>query len=131
MGSNNCNSTQCKFCQIRDLKTDLLYEDDLIFIFKDKFPKARVHFLICPKEHIKNVDELTSNHQDLLDHMENKVHKVLTEDIYVKEYFLGFHVPPFYSVKHLHMHCVSEKNLMNKIFMRSLDDQRIKIKSKK
>lgn len=127
MGADN---STCKFCKIRDEKLNLLYEDDLIFIFNDKYPSAKVHILICPKEHIKSVDELTSNHLELLDHMEKKAHQVLTNDLYVKEYFMGFHVPPFYSIKHLHMHLVSEKSFYNKIFMRSLENQKNILKNK-
>jgi histidine triad (HIT) family protein len=64
----------CIFCKIAQhkIKTELLYEDDSIVAFKDISPKAPVHFLIIPKQHIESllaVDEQNSAHQKLLGHL--------------------------------------------------------------
>ena len=49
----------CKFCQIIEESKRkpgiLLYEDDKIVAFKDIRPQGKLHYLIVPKEHIKNM----------------------------------------------------------------------------
>lgn len=44
----------CIFCQIvrGDIPSTKEYEDDQLIAFRDIYPKAPVHFLIIPKEHI-------------------------------------------------------------------------------
>lgn len=52
--------TECLFCKIirKELPADILYEDEEIVVFKDKFPKAPVHVLLVPKKHIEGVATL-------------------------------------------------------------------------
>ncbi len=61
----------CIFCDIANgkMKTDLLYEDDQVVAFKDINPKAPVHFLIIPKEHIATILDLEEKNKQLLGHM--------------------------------------------------------------
>ena len=45
----------CIFCKIinNQIKSDIIYQDNKILVFKDINPEAPVHLLIIPKEHIK------------------------------------------------------------------------------
>ncbi len=63
--------TNCIFCKIieKQLPSDLIHEDDKIIVFKDIRPKAKVHLLIVPKEHIKSLAETNTKHATLLAHM--------------------------------------------------------------
>ena len=101
----------CVFCRIGETSNDrILYEDDKIIIFKDRSPVSVVHLQCIPKRHIKNKNELTKDDLELLNHM-----YVTARDFIVRNYqqylyqqrpIFGFHKPPFYSVNHLHMHCI-------------------------
>jgi histidine triad (HIT) family protein len=53
-------SEDCIFCKIirGDFGTEFVYETDKIVAFKDINPKAPVHVLVCPKEHIPSLNEL-------------------------------------------------------------------------
>lgn len=42
--------------------------EDLVVI-RDKFPKARHHFLVLPKERIANLASLTGNHVPIIEEM--------------------------------------------------------------
>ena len=44
----------CLFCKIiaGEIPSDKVYEDDMVYAFKDIEPVAPVHYLIIPKEHI-------------------------------------------------------------------------------
>jgi histidine triad (HIT) family protein len=49
----------CIFCRIasRNLKAEVLYEDESCLAFEDINPQAPVHFLVIPKKHIaSNLD---------------------------------------------------------------------------
>ena len=67
--------TDCIFCKIaqKQIKTELLYEDDQLIAFKDIYPKAPVHFLVVPKVHIESLLSVNSSHQNLLGHLNLKL----------------------------------------------------------
>jgi histidine triad (HIT) family protein len=51
----------CIFCQVVDgtIPSTKEYEDDQLIAFRDIYPKAPVHFLIIPKEHIVEFADIT------------------------------------------------------------------------
>jgi hypothetical protein len=59
----------CKFCQIIRNKDTLFFEDDKVAVFKDMTPQAAKHFLITPKDHIKNINDVQPRHKELITHM--------------------------------------------------------------
>lgn len=65
------DSTDCIFCKIvaGEIPSDQVYSDDKVVVFKDISPKAPVHLLIIPREHIESLQELQEHHQDLMGHM--------------------------------------------------------------
>ncbi len=50
----------CLFCNNKDIKERIIYEDDLIIAFPTNTPITPGHTLICPKKHIGRIDELES-----------------------------------------------------------------------
>ena len=50
----------CIFCKILkgEIPSKKVYEDDLFYAFEDITPKAPVHVLIIPKEHINSMNEV-------------------------------------------------------------------------
>ncbi|MCC5796086.1 MAG: histidine triad nucleotide-binding protein [Methylophaga sp.] len=63
--------TDCIFCKIIDgsIPCSKVYEDEWVFAFKDIQPKAEVHLLVIPKQHIERLDHLDSSHTELIAHM--------------------------------------------------------------
>lgn len=61
----------CIFCRIAkgDIPSDLLYEDEQIVAFADINPRAPVHILIIPKQHLSALAELMPEHEPLLGRM--------------------------------------------------------------
>ncbi len=53
----------CIFCKIinKEFDANIIYEDDYIIAFLDKFPSNIGHTLIVPKKHIKNIFELDTD----------------------------------------------------------------------
>jgi len=60
--------SDCLFCRIaaHESSADVAYEDDEIIAFKDIYPKAPVHLLIVPKQHIASLMTMEPEHAGLL-----------------------------------------------------------------
>jgi len=60
--------TECIFCKLinRDFPTDIVFESDTVFAFKDIDPQAPHHVLIIPKKHIPTLNDLTTEDSGLI-----------------------------------------------------------------
>jgi len=65
------SETETVFTQIRDgkIKADIVYEDNEIFAFRDINPQAPTHVLVVPKIVIATVNDLGSEHAELVGRM--------------------------------------------------------------
>lgn len=63
--------SDCLFCKIAagEIPGDIVYQDDQMVVFKDIAPKATVHLLAVPREHIESLNGLTEEHDALIAHM--------------------------------------------------------------
>ena len=61
----------CLFCRIvaGEIPAAKVYEDDELLAFKDIHPKAPLHLLIIPKEHIESMATLEDRHAPLMGRM--------------------------------------------------------------
>lgn len=65
----------CLFCKMieGEIPTDVVYEDDRIFVFHDINPQAPVHVLAIPKKHISKISELKEEDADLMGYLITKI----------------------------------------------------------
>ncbi|KAK4049221.1 hypothetical protein OIO90_005510 [Microbotryomycetes sp. JL221] len=100
----------CVFCTAsrRNKAFKVVHEDDEFVVFKDRSPGSKVHLLAIPKHHIDNVKTLGRDDVGMFLRMRTLGQRIL-EDVGVEPQHqrMGFHIPPFYSVNHLHMHLLS------------------------
>ena len=61
----------CLFCKIiaGDIPSNKVYEDEMVYAFRDIAPEAPVHILIVPKEHIKSANELNADNCHVVGHI--------------------------------------------------------------
>lgn len=54
-------SEHCLFCRIisREVKADIVAENESCLAFKDADPQAAVHILVVPKQHVTSLNEVT------------------------------------------------------------------------
>ncbi|MGN0812347.1 MAG: histidine triad nucleotide-binding protein [Candidatus Coproplasma sp.] len=66
---------QCIFCRIikGEIPSSKVYEDDIMYVFKDIEPKAKVHLLAVPKTHFKLLEEMGETEADMLKYMLSKI----------------------------------------------------------
>ncbi|OUR65698.1 histidine triad nucleotide-binding protein [Methylophaga sp. 42_25_T18] len=107
--------TDCLFCKIiaGDIPSSKVYEDEQIYVFKDIYPKAEVHILVVPKIHIKSLDELNGEHQDLIAKMTLKLPELARSQGLDTGFRTIINTGPGggQEVDHLHMHILGGKNL--------------------
>ncbi|KKS64266.1 MAG: Hit [Parcubacteria group bacterium GW2011_GWA1_42_7] len=108
------------FCRIanKEIKTDLLYEDDLVMAFNDIHPLAPVHVLIIPKEHIESIADLEDEDEKLMGRMIMAAKKI-AEDLKIDSsgYKLLFRVKENggQEVPHIHLHLIGGARLSENI----------------
>ncbi|XP_032778832.2 aprataxin isoform X2 [Daphnia magna] len=85
---------------------NIVESSNTLVIIKDKYPKAKFHYLVIPKVvQLNSARELTRSHINLLKEMQEKA-EVLVKNYHPKTKFkIGFHAKP--SMDHLHLHVVS------------------------
>lgn len=118
---------ECIFCGIvsGQKPANIAYQDSEIVIFSNIHPAATFHFLVVPKDHIGNTNNLHASHIPLLQMMSQKAKRVIQQSGgNIQELLLGFHKPPFNTINHLHLHCISptsEMNFFSKLIYRCND----------
>lgn len=73
--------TDCLFCKILngEIPSDKIYEDDMVYVFRDIYPKADVHLLIIPRVHVESLNELNESHDEVMMHMMHLLPKLASD----------------------------------------------------
>jgi histidine triad (HIT) family protein len=108
--------TGCIFCKIaaREIPAEILHESDTVVAFRDSNPKAPVHILLIPKEHIVSADEIERRHGGVLaDLVQAATHLANAEGIAQSGWRLVTNVGPDagQSVFHLHFHLLGGREM--------------------
>lgn len=105
----------CIFCMLanHEIPTNVVYEDDEMFCFKDVDPQAPVHVLLIPKKHIQCLDDLKEEDAPLMGRMMLKIQDI-AKDLELEN---GYRVvsnngeDAFQTVKHLHFHILGKRKM--------------------
>ncbi|MGQ9631671.1 MAG: histidine triad nucleotide-binding protein [bacterium] len=107
----------CTFCRIisREMKADIVYEDDYVVAFEDVNPQAPFHILVAPRKHISTFTDITENDKELVGHM-IRVANVVAQERGVAE--RGFRIVGNcrsnggQTIYHLHFHVLGGRRMM-------------------
>ena len=98
----------CIFCKIinKELNTEFVYENESAVVFKDINPKADIHLLVVPKQHVESLNELDD--ENLLGKLLMTV-KAVTKKEGIKSYktIINTGKDAGQEVFHLHIHILS------------------------
>ena len=98
----------CLFCKIinGDIPSAKVYEDELVFAFRDIEPQAPTHILIIPKTHIKSVAEITPENSAVVAHIFEVAAKIAEDEGLDDGYRIVTNCGDNagQTVKHLHFH---------------------------
>ncbi|XP_054866078.1 aprataxin isoform X1 [Amphiprion ocellaris] len=85
-----------------------VYKDDKVVVIKDKYPKARHHWLVLPWQSIPSLKALREEHCDLVKHMQRVGDQMIQQcpDSHSLRFRTGYHAIP--SMSHVHLHVISQ-----------------------
>ncbi|XP_028568170.2 aprataxin isoform X2 [Podarcis muralis] len=113
-GGSSVNKKPCLEYWAQGLKVSMqnpdmqVYKDEKAVVIKDKYPKARYHWLVLPWESISTLSKVTQEHLELLEHMHGLGEKVIQQcpEKDRLHFRLGYHAIP--SMSQLHLHVISQ-----------------------
>ncbi len=105
----------CLFCKIvnGDIPSTKVYEDQLVYAFRDIAPQAPTHILVIPKCHIGSVNEVTAENSGVVAH----IFEVIPQIAQAEGLTGGYRVvsncgaDAGQTVHHLHFHILGGKML--------------------
>ncbi len=105
----------CIFCSIanKEIQSEIVYEDDVMTVFKDTSPQAPAHVLLIPKKHIASLSETSPEDAEILSHIMLKVKVIAAEQGMENGYRLVVNCGDDgqQTVKHLHFHLLGKRKM--------------------
>lgn len=104
----------CVFCKIakHEQDSDILFENDQLIVISDIMPKAPVHLLVIPKEHIPSINELTNSELAgamIMTAQQQAKERCIAESGYKLVFNVGKEGGQI--IPHLHLHLLGGKQL--------------------
>ncbi|MDI3472706.1 MAG: histidine triad family protein [Thermotogaceae bacterium] len=104
----------CIFCKIinGEISSTKVYEDENFLVIKDINPVAPVHDLVLYKRHIRNLNELTNEHEDF-----SKIFEVIKKVAELEKISNGYRVvvnngeEAGQEINHIHFHVIGGRKL--------------------
>ncbi|MBQ2766555.1 MAG: histidine triad nucleotide-binding protein [Clostridia bacterium] len=105
----------CLFCKIigGEIPSAKVYEDELVYAFRDINPQAPVHVLVVPKQHIASADEVTVDNSAAVAAIFTAIPKIAAAEGLGNGYRVITNIGEdgCQSVKHMHFHILGGKKL--------------------
>jgi diadenosine tetraphosphate (Ap4A) HIT family hydrolase len=99
------------------LPSRTLKESTNLLAFEDRTPKANLHGLVIPKQFLESIFSLQLKDVQLVQEMRQMGLDLIQEqhpEAYASgDYKLCFHIPPFNSIDHLHLHVLAPASSMS------------------
>jgi len=111
---------ECIFCKIikKEIPSEIVFEDEDVFAFRDIQPHAPVHILIIPKRHIASINELEDSDMMLVGKLIITAKRLAKDfDISEKGYRLLFRTGEWggQEVPHIHLHLMGGAEMFEDI----------------
>ena len=90
-----------------------MYEDELVYAFRDINPQAPTHILVIPKAHIESVNGITAENSAVVSHIFQVIPKIAAEEGLTGGYRVVSNcgADAGQTVFHLHFHILGGKAL--------------------
>ena len=104
----------CLFCKIAAgiIPSTKVYEDELVYAFRDINPQAPTHILVIPKAHIPSVDGINGENSAVVAHIFEVIAQV-TKSLGLESYRIVSNIgeQAGQSVFHLHFHVLGGRDM--------------------
>ena len=105
----------CLFCKIiaGDIPSTKVYEDELVYAFRDINPQAPTHILVIPKAHIASMNGVNAENSAVVAHIFEVIPKIAAVENLMDGYRVVSNCGPDagQTVFHLHFHILGGKEL--------------------
>ena len=105
----------CLFCKIikGDIPSTKVYEDELVYAFRDINPQAPTHVLVIPKAHMDSVNGITEENSAVVAHIFEVIPKIAAAEGLAGGYRVVSNcgADAGQTVFHLHFHILGGKPL--------------------
>ena len=105
----------CLFCKIvaGEIPSTKVYEDELVYAFRDIAPQAPTHILVIPKEHLASVAEINAYNSHLVSHIFEVIPQIAAAENLSNGYRVVSNCGPDagQTVNHLHFHILGGTEL--------------------
>ena len=105
----------CLFCKIIGgaIPSTKVYEDELVYAFRDINPQAPTHVLVVPKAHIPSCDGINAENSAVVGHIFEVIPEIAKAEGLVNGYRVVSNCGDdgCQSVHHLHFHILGGKKL--------------------
>jgi len=100
----------CIFCKIinEEIPTEFVHKEDEVLVFRDIRPKAPVHLLIVPREHIESLLDLEEKQFSLLTKVIKVVQKLVKDQKLKAGYQILINGGRHQEIAHLHFHLLAD-----------------------
>ena len=109
-------ANECLFCKIvlGDVPADIVHEDDQVLAFRDINPRAPIHILIIPKQHLESLASVADENRDLMGHMMLTTKKIARDEGLSQSGYrtvINIGADGGQTVNHLHLHLIGGRAL--------------------
>ena len=105
----------CLFCKIAAgiIPSTKVYEDELLYAFRDIAPQAPTHILVIPKTHIESCNGITADNSDVVARIFQVIPQIAKEEGLENGYRVVSNCgdDAGQTVHHLHFHILGGKKL--------------------
>ena len=105
----------CIFCKIvkGDIPSTKVYEDELVYAFRDINPQAPTHVLVIPKAHLASVNDVTAENSGVVAHIFEVIPQIAKAEGLAGGYRVVSNcgADAGQTVHHLHFHILGGKAL--------------------
>lgn len=108
--------SDCLFCKMiaGDIPTEVIYQDDEVFAFRDINPQAPLHALIIPKVHISTINDLEQDHDKLVGKLYLTAQKIAADEGVSEPGYrtvMNCNAEAGQSVYHIHLHLLAGRQM--------------------
>ncbi len=105
----------CLFCKIiaGEIPSTKVYEDELVYAFRDIAPQAPTHILVIPKTHLSGMNDVTAENSGVIAHIFEVIPQIAAEEKLENGYRVVSNcgADAGQTVFHLHFHILGGKEL--------------------
>ena len=109
-------ANECLFCKIvvGDVPADVVYKDDKVLAFRDINPRAPIHVLVIPKQHLDSLASVADENCELMGHLMLTAKEIAKDEGLSRSGYrtvINVGADGGQTVNHLHLHLLGGRAL--------------------